>query len=188
MPTRLARAVAILLLLLTRPIFAQAPPPADEQRRFLEVRQRQVQLRAARAEVARAQRPFDERLLAVSDLERARVTLETAQLQYQEAVLTLLAQQPRLSVRSAVKRQARDGRTFVNLEVENLTPRFDDSQLQLLGNFEGADPIPESLRTRDVRDVFLSLKSAGETPLTIAKRRGDEEIVKAMKRKWDTKK
>ena len=166
MPTRLPRAAALLLLLLARPILAQAPPPADEQRRFLEVRQRQVQLRAARAEVARAQRLFDERLLAVSDLERARVTLETAQLQYQEAVLTLLAQQPRLSVRSAVKRQARDGRTFVSLEVENLTPRFDDSQLQLLGNFEGAAPIPESLRTCDVRDVFLSLKSAGETPLT----------------------
>jgi NPCBM-associated, NEW3 domain of alpha-galactosidase len=160
---------AIFFLLAGRWVAAQAPPSAavvDEQRRFLDVRHRQVQLRAARTDLARAEGLFAQQLLALGDLERARVAVEMAQLNYQEAVLTLLGQQPRLSVLSAVKRQTRDGRTFVRLAVENLTPRFDDSQLQLLNNFEGADPIPESLRTRDVHDVFISLKSAGETPLT----------------------
>jgi uncharacterized membrane protein len=90
------------------------------------------------------------------------VAVENAQLGYQEAVLSLLAQQPRLSVLDAVKHQAPDGRKSVRLTVVNLTPRFDDSQFQLLSNFEGADPIPEALRTRDVQDVFLSLKSSGE--------------------------
>ncbi len=167
-PRRTFAVAALLLLLAVRSLAAQAPPgaPDDEQRRFLEVRQRQVQLRAARSDLARAQRLYDEQLLALSDLERARVAVEASQLDFQEAVLTLLAQQPRLSVRSAVKRQARDGRAFVRVEVENLTPRFDDSQLQLLNNFDGADPIPAALRTRDVYDVFVSLKSAGETPLT----------------------
>ncbi len=147
-----------------------SPPVSDEQRRFLEVRRRQVELTAARAELKRAQELFDEKLLARTDLDRARVIVDTAQLNYQEAVLSLLGQQPRLSVRSAVRRQSRDGRTFVRLTVENLSPRFDDSQFTLLNNFEGADPIPESLRTRDVQDIFVSLKSTGEagvgTPTT----------------------
>jgi hypothetical protein len=76
-------------------------------------------------------------------------------------VLSLLNLQPRLSVREAVKYQAADGRRFVRLTVENLTPTFDDSQFKLLNNFEGADPIPAELRTRGIRDIFISLKDSG---------------------------
>ncbi len=144
--------------------FAQSPvaPVSDEQRRFLEVRRRQVELSAAKADLERARQLFEQRLLARTDYDRAQVVVETAQLNYQEAVLTLLGQPPRLSVRSAVRRQTRDGRTFVRLTVVNLSPRFDDAQFKLLNNFEGADPIPDSLRTRDLQDVFISLKAAGE--------------------------
>jgi uncharacterized membrane protein len=62
-----------------------------------------------------------------------------------------------------MKYQSRDGRKFVRLTVVNLTPTFDDSQFKMLSNFEGADPIPESLRTRDVSDVFISLRASGES-------------------------
>jgi len=141
---------------------AQRSPISDEQRRFLEVRRRQIELRAARTALKRTQELFQQGLVSQTELDRAETAVETAQLNYQEAVLTLLSLQPRLSVREAVKYQTKDGRKFVRLTVENLTPTFDDSQFRLLSNFEGADPIPEELRRRDVQDIFVSLKAAGE--------------------------
>lgn len=154
--------VGLATVLLSAGLDAQNHPESDEQRRLLEVRRRQVELSAARADLVRAQALFDQGLLSRTDLDRAQSSLERAQLGYQESVLTLLAQRPRLSVREAVKYQAADGLKFVRLVVVNLTPQFDDSQFQLLNNFEGVDPIPETLRRRDVQDVFVSLQSTGE--------------------------
>jgi hypothetical protein len=142
---------------------AQQSPISDEQRRFLEVRRRQIELKAARAERQRTQELFQQGLKSRTELDRAHTTVDTAQLNYQEAVLSLLSLQPRLSVRQAVKYQTNDGRKFVRLTVENLTPTFDDAQFQLLNNFEGADPIPDELRRRDVRDIFVSLKASGQS-------------------------
>lgn len=134
----------------------------DEQRRFLEVRRRQIELKQARTQLQRTQELFEQGLTSRTELGRAQTAVETAQLNYQEAVLSLLSLQPRLSVRQAIKYQTKDGRKFVRLTVENLTPTFDDSQFRLLSNFEGADPIPEELRRRDLQDIFVSLKAAGE--------------------------
>jgi hypothetical protein len=54
------------------------------------------------------------------------------------------------------------------LTVANRTPTFDDQQYKVLNNFEGAQPIPQELRTRDIRDIFVSLQdpaaTAGGTP------------------------
>lgn len=44
-----------------------------------------------------------------TDLDRAQTAVETAQLNYQEAVLSLLSLQPRISVREAIKYQTKDG-------------------------------------------------------------------------------
>ena len=141
---------------------AQQGAIPDEQRRFLDVRRRQIDLTAARAALTRMQELFKLGLVPQTDLDHAQTAVDTAQLNYQEAVLSLLSLQPRLTVTQAVKHQSKDGRKFVSLTVQNLTPTFDDSQFKLLSNFEGADPIPESLRTRDVRDIFISLRAAGE--------------------------
>jgi hypothetical protein len=134
----------------------------DEQRRFLDVRRRQIDLASARAALKRTQDLFQQGLVPQTDLDHAQTTVDNAQLNYQEAVLTLLSLQPRLTVKQAVKHQSKDGRKFVSLTVENLTPTFDDSQFKLLSNFEGAEPIPEALRTRDVRDIFISLRATGD--------------------------
>jgi Mrp family chromosome partitioning ATPase len=128
-----------------------------------DVRRRQIELKAARTQLKRTQNLFEQGLKSRTELDRAQTVVETAQLNYQEAVLSLLSLQPRISVREAIKYQTKDGRKFVRLTVENLTPTFDDSQFRLLSNFEGADPIPEELRRRDIQDIFVSLKAAGES-------------------------
>jgi len=133
----------------------------DEQGRFIEVRRQQINLNEARAALARTQALVEDGLIPRTDLDPARVRLEQAQLSYQNAVLSLLSLQPRLSIREAVKRQDGEGRKFVRITLQNLTPAFDDTRFQLLNNFEGADPIPPELRTRDVTDVFVSLQSPG---------------------------
>lgn len=136
---------------------------SDEQRRFLEVRRRQIELQTARQEVKLMEELFSKGLVPKTKLDQARTELEKAQLSYQEAVLSLLALEPRISVRRAVKSQTADGRKLVRLTIANLTPTFDDSQFRLLSNFEGADPIPDELRRRDVQDIFISLKDPGES-------------------------
>lgn len=143
-------------------VFAQQAAVSTEQARFLEVRRCQIELSSARASFQSKQDLFKLGLISKSDLDQARTVVEKAQLSYQEAVLSLLSLQPRLSVKEAMKYQSRDGRKFVRLTVENLTPTFDDTQFKLLSNFEGADPIPESLRTRDILDIFISLRASGE--------------------------
>jgi hypothetical protein len=156
--------VAVLALSVSS--YAQLTASGDDQTRFLEVRRRQIELKEQRAEFERVQRLASEGLISAAELHKAQVSVDVAQLNYQEAVLALLTLQPRISIRRAVKIQTPDGRRFVDLTVANLTPTFDDSQFRLLNNFEGADPIPPELRRRDVRDIFISLRDVGEDPGT----------------------
>lgn len=135
---------------------------SDDQAHFLDVRRRQIELKEQRAELDRVQRLASDGLVSSAEVQKAQVAVDVAQLSYQEAVLSLLTLQPRISIRRAIKIQTPDGRRFVDLTVTNLTPTFDDAQFQLLNNFEGADPIPAALRTRDVRDIFISLRDVGE--------------------------
>ena len=154
--------LAIIIFTLFFPVwrhclFAQS---ADDNR-FIEVRRAQIALNEARASLARVQELHDLGIGSRLDVDNARLALERAQLNYQSSVLSLLSIQPRLSVQEAMKRQDSDGRRFVLITLQNLTPVFDDARFQLLNNFEGADPIPQELRTRDVTDIFVSLQSAG---------------------------
>jgi len=153
--------ISILALALLLSVTSSAQQ-GDEQRRFLEVRRRQLELQSARKQLERTERLAAQGLIAQTEIDRDRNAVETAQLNYQQAVLALLDLQPRISVRSAVKTQTPDGRRFVRLVISNLTPTFDDSQFKLLSNFEGADPIPEELRTRTVNDIFVSLRDNSE--------------------------
>ena len=131
-----------------------------DQIRFLEVRRRQLELQAARKQLERTEKLTAQGLVSAIDLDRDRNNVATAQLNYQQAVLALFELEPRISVRSAVKTQTQDGRRFVRLVIANLTQSFDDSQFKLLNNFDGADPIPEQLRTPAVTSILVSLRSA----------------------------
>ena len=141
-------------------LFAQQ---SAEDARFIDVRRQQINLNEARATLARTQELVEQGLMQRTELNSAQVRLEHAQLNYQNAVLTLLALQPRLSIQEAIKRQDGEGRRFVRVTLQNLTPAFDDYRFQLLSNFEGADPIPPELRTRDVTDIFVSLQATGSS-------------------------
>jgi len=155
----------LALLLASSSLSGQQQPDTGTQvqQRVLEVRRRQVELRAGKAELQRNEQLFKDGLISPVELERARARMDQLQLNYQEALLSLLSLQPRIAVQAAVKFQDASGRQFIRLTVANLTPAFDDTQFRLLNNFEGADPIPEALRTRDIRDIFISLQDPGST-------------------------
>ncbi|MEW6212707.1 MAG: NEW3 domain-containing protein [Acidobacteriota bacterium] len=154
--------ILIFLAAIAAALFSQSTVAQreDEQRRFLEVRRRQIELQAARRQLERSEKLAREGLLSQSDVERDRAQVANAQLNYQQAVLALFDIQPRISIRSAIKSQTADGRKMVRLVIANLTPAFDDSQFKLLSNFDGADPIPEELKTRAVNDIFVSLRDS----------------------------
>lgn len=154
----LLRGIALLLVVLSA---TPAGGQSQEQTRLLEVRRRQQELQAARRRYEQTVKLANEGVVSQNEVERERNGLNTAQLNYQQSVLGLFDFKARLSVRSAVKTQTSDGRQFVRLTIGNLTPAFDDSQFQLLNNFEGAEPIPEQLRSRTVNDIFVSLRDSG---------------------------
>ncbi len=151
---------AALVFMIAMPAATGFARQEDEQRRLLEVRRRQLELQAARRQLERSEKLAREGLLSQNDVERDRASVANAQLNYQQSVLALFDIQPRISVRSAIKSQTADGRKMVRLVIANLTPTFDDSQFKLLSNFEGAEPIPEELRTRTVNDIFVSLRDS----------------------------
>ncbi|HKV09237.1 MAG TPA: NEW3 domain-containing protein [Thermoanaerobaculia bacterium] len=135
----------------------------ESQRRIFELRRRQVELVSGRTELERTQQLFDQGLASRVDLERAKARFEALQIAYQEAVLSLVSLAPRVTIERAVKLRDARGRQFVRLTVANRTPTFDDQQYRLLNDFEGAQPIPDELRTRNIRDIFVSLQEPTAT-------------------------
>ncbi|HET8798653.1 MAG TPA: NEW3 domain-containing protein [Thermoanaerobaculia bacterium] len=160
MRIRTALFLALLIAAGMLPALGQDRTTA-EQSRIIEVRRRQVDLQSVRSELARKQQLFEQGLLPGAELESVRARLAGAELDYQEAVLALLNLEPRVSVRRALKSQARDGRRLVELTIVNLTAAFDDSQWKLLSNFDGSSPIATSLRNRALRDLFVSVRDTG---------------------------
>jgi len=160
----------ILILCLWPPSFwlaaslsAQQPlRGTEEQSRLLEVRRRQIELSSARLKLSQTETLFKDGLVAKTDRDQAKTAVDIAQLNYQVALLSLLNLQQRVTVREALKYETPDGRKFVRLTVANNLPTFDESQFKLLSNFEGADPIPAALRTRNLRDIFISLRDTGD--------------------------
>jgi hypothetical protein len=159
-PMRIATALSMVLMLAAGMALAQSQS-TTEQSRVLEVRRKQVDLQTIRSEVARKQELFNQGLISGAELETARARLTGAELDYQEAVLTLLNLEPRVSVQRALKIQAPDGRRLVELTLVNLTSAFDDSQQKLLSNFDGSAPISGAFKTRALRDLFISLRDTG---------------------------
>ncbi|MFL6196615.1 MAG: NEW3 domain-containing protein [Thermoanaerobaculia bacterium] len=157
-----SRCILILLILLAAGAAFASPQNNGDEGRILEVRRRQIELQQSRSKLGRAEELARQGLVSKADLESAQAELAGIQLDYQKSLLAVLNMEPRVSVRRAVKTQSPDGRRFVQLTIANLTPTFDDSQFRMLNNFEGATPIPAALRTRDLRDLFISLKNTGE--------------------------
>lgn len=134
---------------------------AREQRLIIEVKARQLELGEARAALDRAKELFAEGLVSRTALEQAQAKRESALLSYQQAVLTVLTLSPRISIQEAILYHSPDGRLFVRLKVGNQTPAFDDSRFRLLSDFEGTETLPSELRTRDLKNVFISLRHVG---------------------------
>jgi len=139
---------------------AQGSSTQDEFHYTLEVRARQVEQKEARSQLTRVQELHEAGLVAESELERAENAVEKASINYQDAVLKLLNVQPRITVREALKFQ-RGREKWVKLTLVNLTPQLTRDQVEILTGIEGADPLPEALTQRTVRDIFVSLKDPG---------------------------
>jgi hypothetical protein len=158
--------VAFLLLTwltMLRPAWPDNSSINDEQRRLLDVRRQQLELRAAQAEHSRMEQLSTEGLVSRVDVERTRGHLERTQLAYQEALLALINRQPRITIARSVKHDSPDGRKLLRLTLLNQSRALDESQFELLSNFKGADPLPDALRTRDVTDLYVSIKDLGTT-------------------------
>jgi hypothetical protein len=151
------------VLVLTCPVITLAQRSDDSQlQRLLQVRRRQVELKALRAELTRSEELASRGLASQAEVQTAQVDVEKALIGYQEALLELLDVQPIITVQRAVKIEEADGRKVVNLTVKNLSPTIDDSQIKLLNSFDGIDPVPrELLNNGALHDVFISLKDTG---------------------------
>lgn len=161
---RLAPCVGLLLLITAPALAGPAPGGADDSQmlRVLEVRRRQVELTTARDELKRLQSLVTKGFSATADVDNARMAVDRAQLDYQEALLNLLDTRPLIVVERAVKLEESDGRKFINLTIANVSAAIDDADFKLLNNFDGLDAIPSELRSSVARDVLVSIKGTGD--------------------------
>ncbi len=165
MKPEIKRIIVLLMLMLAVATLAQTSSHAgsgEEPQRYIEVRRRQLELQSSRRQFEQVEKLAAQGLVAQNELERLRHAVAVASINYQQALLTLLDIQPRISVRSAVKMQEQSGRQFVNLVICNLTAAIDESQFKSLYNLEGSDPLPEAVHNRTINDVFVSLRGGAD--------------------------
>ncbi|HUI30358.1 MAG TPA: NEW3 domain-containing protein [Candidatus Acidoferrales bacterium] len=145
------RAIIILFLVLLRSGLSQMLyNPNDERFKSLYLEKVQSDYRLQKETYDRQRILFDKGLISKQEFEQSEAAFKTAQVTYQQAVLSVAFEQPHITIDKAVKHQSRNGKTWVKLTLRNTTGGI------VSGNdstFEGMD----NLRTDRIANVYVSL-------------------------------
>jgi hypothetical protein len=125
----------------------------DDEYRLLGLKRAKEAYEVARAEYDRQKELFDRKLISSIELERARVNMSDAEVNYQQSLLAVLFEQQYVTVSSAVKYYATDGTRHVRLTVANASGG--SAEFQKLINIE--DELFRSLQPDIVNNVYVSL-------------------------------
>ena len=138
------------------PVRAQASTffnQRDDQYRLLGLKRAKEAYELARAEFDRMQELFDAGQISLSELDRQKQAFSDAEVNYQQSLLSVLFEQQYVSVDSAVKYQADDGRKRVRLVLKNESGGGGEFQ-KLLGI---DDALFRSLQPDLINDIYVSL-------------------------------
>jgi len=126
--------------------------------KLLALKKAQLLSEEMKGDFDRALKLREEGLISEEDFARKRTAYLSAQVGYQEALISFLGSEARLSVASAVKYQDKAGKKFVRVSL-----RYSSKELKELAklNISAEDLFPLDF-LREITDVYVSLRSEGK--------------------------
>ena len=155
---------ALTLVLAWAPGPGLGQDPEDEHLLLLDAWQAQVELTEARERWQRTRELFAGGVVPRDVLATDQAAYETALIRYRRSATVLANALPNVVVETAVKRQDKGGRKFVDLTLVNYSPspQGDSSLRALLAREDG---LVDLFSLRELRRLFVSLKDLGTSEL-----------------------
>ena len=125
----------------------------DDQYTLLGLKRAKEAFDMARNNLNRVQEMFDKGLVSRQDLDQAKNLFTDAEVNYQQSLLAVIFEKQHVSVQTAVKYQAKDGRKHVRLVLANTSGG--SSEFKKLINID--DELYHALKPEIINDVYVSL-------------------------------
>jgi hypothetical protein len=154
-----ALAALAVLFLFTAAAATQSPQPQESQSmKLLRLKSSQLSLDLKKADFDRYLKLKEEGLTSEADFAQRRTAYLQAQVDYQQALISFMGSEARISVASAVKFQDAGGKKFVRV-----TLHYSSKELKELAklNISAEDIFPLDFM-KEIKDVSVSLKSEGK--------------------------
>jgi hypothetical protein len=152
---RLLSIPAAILLVLA---FAAAQTQESQNMKLLRLKSAQLSLELKKADFDRYLKLKEEGLASEADFAQRQTAYLQAQVDYQQALISFMGSEARISVASAVKYQDRSGKKFVRVSL-----RYASKELKELANLKinAEDLFPLDFM-KEIKDVYVSLLSDGK--------------------------
>src|SRR5512137_2633013 len=154
---------AVLALVLAASAAAQAVPGAvqsqeSQSMKLLRLKSAQLSLELRKADFDRYLKLKEEGLASEADFAQRQTAYLQAQVDYQQALISFMGSEARISVASAVKFQDRSGKKFVRVSL-----RYASKELKELANLKiSAEELFPLDFMKEIKDVYVSLLSEGK--------------------------
>ncbi len=157
MTKQLVKVCTILFFLVFSVSFINAQQESQTLK-LLELKRAQLQLEQMKGDFDRALKLKEEGLISEEDFARTQTFYLQSQVGYQEALISFMGSEARISVASAVKFQDESGKKFVRVSL-----RYSSKELKELAklNIDAKDIFPLDF-LKEVKDVHVSLRSDGK--------------------------
>lgn len=147
-------AIVLIVTFSTNFIYSQE----SQSLKILALKKAQLHLEEMKGDFDRALWLKEEGLISEQEFVQKRTSYLQAQVTYQEALITFMGSEARLSVASAVKYQDKAGKKYVRVSL-----RYSSKELKELAklNIDAKDLFPLDF-LQEIKDVYVSLRSEGK--------------------------
>lgn len=147
-------AMILIVTFITNFIYSQE----SQSLKLLALKKAQLHLEEMKGEFDRALWLKEEGLISEQEFVQKRTSYLQAQVTYQEALITFMGSEARISVASAVKYQDKAGKKYVRVSL-----RYSSKELKELAklNIDAKDLFPLDF-LQEIKDVYVSLRSEGK--------------------------
>ena len=152
---KILKIVAILVALLVLAWTLAAQTQESQSMKLLRLKSAQLSLELKKADYTRYLKLKEEGLASEADYSQRETAYLQAQVDYQQALISFMGSEARISVASAVKFQDRSGKKFVTVGL-----RYSSKELKELANLKisAEDLFPLDFM-KELKDVYVSLQS-----------------------------
>ena len=146
--------VVLMMIFIVNFVYTQK----SQTLKLLALKKVQLHLEEMKGDFDRALRLKEEGLISEQEFVQTRTSYLQAQVEYQEALISFMGSEARLSVTSAKKYQDKTGKKYVRVSL-----RYSSKELKELAklNIDAKDLFPLDF-LQEIKDVYVSLKSDGK--------------------------